>query len=784
MAFPYFAPLSPWIVDIMKNRENNPILSSTRNPFVILTSGALVVKGSASDKFEDRKTELVKMIKDTPSKDSYKGCIISNNVNNIDLSYSNAETIVGIDFEGKYIKVQGETGRKISTPLIESLDIDTDGANNTLKTATVTVRLFSLKQLEMFELFYMKPGMNILVEFGDGSLFQIDKNVRTAKFDAYKSGEKVNFTPFSKVDDALVPKESYQNFYEGFSDYFRSSTDAFAKYVNKLQRSLGTYDLVAGKVLGYNFTIEADGTYLATIEISQGNQVSLAIPLKPKKDNTNVQAQNLKNTPTNEEQLIEILASDLNIDRDKLNDLINATPHTETGDKKNWLKKEFFNFFKINTTNRETTASDKRYVSLRFILKILLNYIVNDGGVDKDYFTLSIPTYKIGNKEKEVIPVQSNKFIISSNQDIIFPTNELPEFKSKDGKIIINKEKNSKTVDGRINDYDFHIVGELQEVFNGIKIDSQIGDARTGNALNIFVNYEQIVKLWNRSYTRIEFLEKVLEIVNKNSYGLFALIFGLREENSGPAVIDYKFKNKLNTLSTETYRFKPTTIKSIVRDFSFNFEMSNLVAGRTIFNSGKFLAEAKTEDANKVIKAEEKLIELPEMAFKSIDNSSLGNADGWYSINRIELERILKDVKSKKEIPKTSSEEIKEDDDDDVTTVADDFTKIIESKSIKYEMDTSGKKIQTLVFEDRNIVQNQIKQEPANTKKPTLSPIDITLTIDGFSGFRCGQYFNVDGIPEIYNQIGVFQITNTKHNIDNDGWKTTIEAGWNLAPKT
>ncbi len=174
----------------------------------------------------------------------------------------------------------------------------------------------------------------------------------------------------------------------------------------------------------------------------------------------------------------------------------------------------------------------------------------------------------MGNKDVEMIPVNSNKYIISNNKKIIFPTNELPTFTAKDGKIVINEKE--KPIDGRINGYDFHVVGELKEAYNGIVIDSQKGDSRTGNALNIFIDYEEIVTIWIRSYTRIEFLEKVLEIVNKNSFGLIALTFGLRAPNTGPSVIDIKFKNNLIVQNTEeTYRFKPTTINSIVKRFFF-----------------------------------------------------------------------------------------------------------------------------------------------------------------------------------------------------------------------
>ena len=171
MGFPFLAPLSPWIVEVLKEREENTFDTAFKSPYAILTSAALVVKGTAKTDQNERKTQLEELIRNPPPNDSYKGCIISNNSNDIGLSYQTGKTLVGIDFTGKPIYVDGETGRKVSTPIIESIDIDTDGANNTLKTARINVVCFTLKQLEMFELFFMKPGMNILLEWGDSSLF-------------------------------------------------------------------------------------------------------------------------------------------------------------------------------------------------------------------------------------------------------------------------------------------------------------------------------------------------------------------------------------------------------------------------------------------------------------------------------------------------------------------------------------------------------------------------------------------------------------------------------------
>ena len=84
-----------------------------------------------------------------------------------------------------------------------------------------------------------------------------------------------------------------------------------------------------------------------------------------------------------------------------------------------------------------------------------------------------------------------------------------------------------------------------------------------------------------------------------------------------------------------------------------------------------------------------------------------------------------------------------------------------------------------LIYDAVNGIVGDSKGNP-NTKKSTLSPIDVSITIDGFSGFSPGQYFKIDGIPEIYNQMGVFQITNIKHDIDTTGWNTTIEAGFRI----
>jgi hypothetical protein len=761
MPFPYLAPIKTWMKDVLEEREKNPIDTSLKMPWVVLTSGAKVVKDSSkSENATERVETLKKIIGGQSGLTEYNGCIIKNN-KDVGLNYQTNETVVGIDFFGKQIKVEGEKNRRASTPTIESIDIDTDGANNTLKTAKVTVRCFSLKQFEMFELFFCKPGMNVLLEYGDNTLDR--------KSYPQLSGREIQ--PFSKSSDALIQKTDYGTFIDTFADYYRVDTKSLKTYLQNVERARGTYDLVAGKVTDYSFSIDKDGTYSVNIEISQGNQMTLAIPVNISNDTANLKTQT-KNADQFQ-QWVSQLSADLNLNKSKL-----------SLNKSEW-EKEFFNWGKLNTTKKDETASSESYLSLRFILKVLLNYSLVDGNIDEKTFKFEVPKYKVGGIDKEIIPIRIHKNIISSSDDIIFPNKNLPKFVAKvkpsaasDSSPQDNIEISKITEDGMVNGYSIeetaNVIIDIEDgkTENGKTTESnpKTGDITCGNALNIFVKYSTLVKIWRSSYTRADFLNSILSTINSNSYGFFRLVYAPKAEREGATVIDYKSVNKVEPTSETLYKFKPTTINSIVRDFSFNFEMSNLVAGRTIFNSQRFLS-----DYSKNKKPEEmgKEIQLSPDAYKSVDYSMFSNADGFYSINTIDLKAIQKTidaaVQNKTTQTSTEKEEPKENE-------AVNLTEIIEQKSVKFILPNG---IKTLIFTNREVIVKQLKVLEEQNKN-TLTPIDVTITIDGISGFSCGEYFNIDGIPEVYNKIGVFQITNTKHNITNDGWTTTLEASFRI----
>jgi hypothetical protein len=771
MGFPYLAPVKKWVVDILKEREystdvvsptspktiSNNFNSVLKRPWVTLTSGAKVTKQPMKGlTAEDRAKKLEELYtqKASDSKD-YLGCIIRNDLDR-EAKYQLEESYIGVDFAGKKIKVVGESNRRISTPIIEGVEIDTDGANNTLKVARVTVRCFSLKQFEMFELFFCRPGMNVLVEFGDTTL-------DTYRFSNRKKPVKDAYPNSAHVSSLIFPKNDYQKFVDIFSSYYRFTNTSFKLFQEHVEKSMGSYDFVAGKVTDYSFGIEADGTYNVTLEVSQGNQMSLAIPVNVGNDASQIATQPKAGSVEEFDQWIAQLVADLNIEKGKL-----------AASKADW-DKEFFNWGKLSDKKEDETASTERYISLRFILKKLMNYSLTETGYVPDDFKFNIPTYDVGGTQKEYIPIRSHKNIISANTDILYPNKEMVTFrapindsKTKEGDEI---QISTKTIDCSINGYSINEGFDVKDI-NGniINPKSTEGDC-CGNALNIFINYKILVQAWRAAYTRIDFLGAILDAINANSFGKFRLVRANHDERVSASVMDYTAQSDAK-IDDEVYRFNVNTIKSNVIDFSFNFEMSNLVAGRTIFNAQRFLTNALKD-----LKEEDKKlpqIPLPPSAFQQFDMSLMSNADGFFSLNMIDLKALEANYNEtiKKGTVQGDSQQTKPNE-------APDYTAIIDSKSIKFKFKDG---IKVVIFTDGELTKKKISA-PKEDAKSTLSPIDITLTLDGINGFNCGEYFRINGVPEIYNQIGVFQITNTKHSVTPEGWRTTLEAQFRITPK-
>ena len=274
--------------------------------------------------------------------------------------------------------------------------------------------------------------------------------------------------------------------------------------------------------------------------------------------------------------------------------------------------------------------------------------------------------------------------------------------------------------------------------------------------------------------------------MNDNMFGLCSLQFQKDSDlNDGSplTLIDKKLPIKQPDVDIQKiYRFKIGAANSIVKAFEFNMELSTLMQAQALYSSQLALNKAINNDngpdTDSVAQRDD---------FSSADLSYATNADGYYSINSIEV-KLVKEAQAwnkyiatttnttnestSTEKPKTAAEEKKE------------LTEVLESKYVKFKSNIKDKNSATnnMIYLDSSLILKHVKDSPE--KSTALTYLDVSFTMDGIAGISCGEYFHIDGIPEVYNKNGYFQVTNVKHSIDDKGWETKVEAGYRIKSET
>jgi hypothetical protein len=757
MPFPFIKPLEEWTVKKLKERESDRNYITTLSPFAIMSSGAVVLKNKTTEEIKNL------FVNQEYGKDAttYYGCVITNTTD-VSKLYQSGETIVGYDLNGKEIKVEGEKNRRVSTPIIESIEIDTDGGNNTLKTAQVKVKIFTLKQLEMFELFFLRPSMNVVLEYGWSS---------STKKGAF-SGNFKNVT----IEKNLFAKKNFETYKKDYSDLFLENTkkDSYKKILKETE---GEYDYMVGRVTNFNYSPTEDGTYEVSIEVSSGNELQLWPALKSAKDSALTLKKNEKKITTYK-SFISKIAADF------------GRPDFETNvfkDDTIW-KNEFFNYGITNEKQSSTIVSKIPYISMKVIIEIINNLKLTNP-------LSEIISVNYEYDGKKIIPINSNPNLISTDESIIFP-GKLPEVKlangGKENRIILAYDEPG--IDGKINEKSFNLsdsqiynfsTGESIKT-NDIKIKNTNDNteievkSNTGNLLNVFFNYNRFIEIFDSANNIADVINSVLSTIQNCMLGMCNLELQKKEDVQGQTsleIIDRKIFQPLpkTTSSSEkpvTHRFKIGAKESIVKNFNFNMEMSTLMQAQALYSTQLAIAKGNkgtNTDASKEIDN-----------YISADLSYAKNADGYFSVNDMEVTIVKGGLKKEENKKKNqSAAEKKKEEEDKKKFDEEQSKKLKESITTKYVKFKNGKGIQNLIYRDGGLVQLYLlPKTPANST--ALTYLEITLEIDGMAGFSCGEYFQIDGIPEIYNRNGYFQILNVKQGIDENGWKTTIEAGYLL----
>jgi hypothetical protein len=135
-------------------------------------------------------------------------------------------------------------------------------------------------------------------------------------------------------------------------------------------------------------------------------------------------------------------------------------------------------------------------------------------------------------------------------------------------------------------------------------------------------------------------------------------------------------------------------------------------------------------------------------------------------------------------IPGIAGDEPAKKDTEDTSKSLEKLYQTFRGNYVKFKLNANDRQNNTetglnhLIYTDASLIQHYIPRRESGTT--VLTFLDISLAIDGMSGLSCGEYFQIDGIPEVYNDNGYFQITNVKHSLNENQWKTVIEASYLL----
>ena len=743
MGFPYLAPLKPGIVKKLRERENDISYVNSLSPFIMLSSATVVT---------DITIPYEEIVKNQDYQGAFQGCVVANTTDIKNL-YQTGNTIIGYDLNGKPIEVRDEKNRRISTPIITSMELDTDGNNNTLKTAQLQIKVFSLKQLEMFELFFLRPATKVVVEWG----WNTDIKNKSNK---YIIGSK------------LFAKKKFTDYVDAYMKIFSHTNNAYREarlaYLKTIEETNYEYDYMAGNVTNYTFTPQEDGTYDIMLEVSAGNELQLWMPVKQAKPAA--KGSKTSNDPkvTGFQSWVKKLAADMN--EPPLENVI-----TEKDD-----INEFFNWGVINEKQEDAKFSKDPYVSFRLILKIL-----NNIQVYKQSEKILDAAYTLDGKD--IIPVNSSSHIISTTSDFILP-GQLPSIKvvtdtNKKEQIII--DKSGSFVDVPINEYSFNISNQKQAT--SITLTSKSNTSETvsvssniGNLLNVFFKWDTFVQFYSQAYAQADIVNNLLNLFSDNMFGLCVLEIGKPDDNpnasSTNTIIDRKLSIPAPVLPppNERYRFKIGAKGSIVKEFTFDMALDVLAQSQALYSTQlaiDSIQKDKTEDTET----------NASRTYKDAINYRTPTPDGYYSINALEI-KLVKDSDDWNKILASSGSVTNDVDKGDGEKEKTNMNEVLSQNFVKFKSSKNSKtSANNLIYRDAGLIQKEIGKPSVGTTALTF--LEITFAIDGIAGLSAGEYFLIDGVPEMYNQNGYFTITNVKHGLDENGWKTTVVAGYRIEIK-
>ena len=638
---------------------------------------------------------------------------------------------------------------------ITSITSKTEGALGAIKSTDVSFVVHNKRDFEdIFLPYFLKPGSTVVVDYGWS-----DKS-----FNPYDVSKTI-----SNTDLEL----------SAFKDNIYGGVDK--KPNGFINDNIGLVDTLIGKVTDYNISVNQQGSFECSVTLTSENTSLLDAEIT--EDN------NLKFIFANkiEEIIIKTLSS-----KSIGNMELSYYDALSAGDKQ-VVRENFYNNFKLSGTTTGTippsaiksglfyqdvtdTAGGKQndkdvlYINYGLFEDLFLNTLIAENRITNSPHRVNYNT-KDTFVRYEANLVERQKQILNSSEALslfLYPDDWTDSYNKTTG-------KEFKLHKSKVNEYKTQII-PLRELFISVAL---------------------ISKTFAQKQNVNDALVSIYEAINEDSYGVFKLMMiSLNKSYSSLSVQDVnlipELPEKINML-----KFDVTSDKSIVSGLDYKFGMpkggmSSMIAigekgDFDVFdekqsdnlnflrilgpNKDKFGENAHFKSLPIVKSKEDKPDKSQKTAYDFAQHKTKAIVD------QMDLIPVKKDIRqSWVEVVQHLSK--KKQEKDQAAGISSTINKnhifgqvdetLLPSNSLR---DYYGK------MANINVVLNN-----KATSVSSILPIELTLTIYGNTYLQVGDIFNINFLPDFYQDNIMFQILNIEQKVSSN-WETTYSTVMRLRPK-
>lgn len=628
--------------------------------------------------------------------------------------------------------------------------------NGALSKSTINMKCFSRNQLALMDVLYMRPGYNLLLEFGwsqylnnQGELIQTDN--------FFSDPLSFIFNPNSVASDTPT--------------HF----DVLNLIQNERIASNGNYEGVFGKITNFNWSFNPDGSYDCRVDLTgmgdmmESLKVNIKLPSKKDNDVSKEEEEPASETTvppivankdktTLNKVLFQLYEQNISVGEDTFQSLnLKSFPNVKTeidsdGKVITEFKTEDITIsngmlaLTGTTTDIEGNSSPQVYITFGSLLAYIQKYLLlyNKEGTPLFAFDVNFNNLTIDENYIVSIPGQFSADPLSC----LIPYKGLPEGIADDAKI----------VDTNVND-------TLLKNQNTFLTDNEYLGRLTGiylNINNIATVLDSSPREEDGSLSLLSFLNNIITSFTQALGGINMISIKVDEVTQQIKFIENQPQRFTQEESNETYaRFntfgvKPNAEGSFVRNIVMGGELGPKYASMIAIGS------------------------------QISGNKLSANATGFSTYNlgledRVIPQKLNHDYDAGTEADANAEVEL---------TIGD-----IWNKQINYKEGESDKSLfesiynsRLFITEDINALKelnynfiNQISGKLVETKQlqsPSFLPFNLSIDIDGLSGIKLFERFLMDDsiLPPSYGEGNVdLLVKSLNHTIDSSQWITSID---------